>query len=94
MKIYDIKIGKKSGEKTFWKTIGTIFCDAGSKLYGEHGKPATFVLDFPEANGIVVKRLSKEEYEKRKADREAQNDESVSNDSDNTNDSDSNDIPY
>jgi hypothetical protein len=83
MKIYEIKIGKKSGEKTFWKTIGTIFCADTCKLHGDNGKPATFVLDFPEANGIVVKKLSKEEYEAQKAARAQNAEQDLSNDFDN-----------
>jgi hypothetical protein len=61
MKIYEIKIGKKSGEKTFWKTIGTVFCDDESKLFGSNGKPATFTIDYPACNGIIVKREAKKD---------------------------------
>lgn len=60
MRIYDIKIGIQNGEKkTFWKTIGSVFCDDGSLIMGSNGKPATFVIDYPEARGIVVQRDEK-----------------------------------
>jgi len=94
MKMYEIKIGKKSGEKTFWKTIGTIFCSDSCKLHGDNGKPATFVLDFPEANGIVVKRLTKEEYEAQKVRREQNANEDISDDSDHSDDSGGDDVPF
>jgi len=67
MKMYDIKIGKKSGEKTFWRTIGTVFGGDNAKLIGDNGKPLTFTIDYPETRGIIVPRKSKEDYEAERA---------------------------
>jgi hypothetical protein len=94
MKLYDIKIGIKKGEKTFWQTIGTIFCDDSSKLYGENDKPATFAIGFPTANGIVVGRLSKEELAERKAEHDANTEQNNANRNDSSESSGSGDIPF
>lgn len=75
MKIYDIRIAVSQGEgKTFWKTIGTIFCGDNARIEGKNNKPATFVIDFPAGQGIIVRRKSedekkaaKEKYEQSKA---------------------------
>jgi hypothetical protein len=68
MKIYDIRIAISQGEgKTFWKTIGTIFCGDNARIEGKNGKPATFVIDFPAGQGIIVRRKSEDE---KKADKE------------------------
>ncbi len=64
MKLYDIKIGVHSEkDRTFWQNIGTIFASDDAKLTGANGKPATFVMNFPKANGIVVPREKKENKE-------------------------------
>jgi hypothetical protein len=95
MKIYEIKIGIKNGEKTYWKTIGSIFTDDNAKIFGSNGKPATFVIDFPHANGIITKRESKEDYEARKARGTNNADQNIPNNTDNSNvDSGSDGFPF
>lgn len=60
MKCYDLKIAKPTGEgKAFWRTIGTVFMADSVELVGANGKPATFVIDYPKANGIIVPRQAK-----------------------------------
>lgn len=62
MKCYDIKIAKPSGEgKTFWRTIGTVFLGDDATVKGTDDKPATFVIDYPKCNGIIVPRPEKKE---------------------------------
>jgi len=62
MKCLDIKIGTPTGNgKSFWRTIGTVFVADECDVCGQHGKPATFCIDFPKANGIIVPRKDKEE---------------------------------
>lgn len=61
MKCLDMKIAKPTGEgKAFWRTIGTVFVGDDSEVTGQDGKPITFVIDFPKANGIIVPREKKE----------------------------------
>ena len=65
MKCLDIKIGISGADnKTFWKTIGTVFVSDNSVVTGTNDKPATFVIDYPKANGIIVERKKKEEADK------------------------------
>lgn len=62
MKIYDIKICiKGKNDSNFWKTIGTVFCNDNAKVCGFDGKPATFVIDYPATQGIIVARKAKKE---------------------------------
>jgi len=66
MKRYEIKMAVKSGEQTFWRTIGTIFTGDDARLTGvKSGKPASFVIDYPACSGIIVKAETKDEKEKR-----------------------------
>lgn len=68
MKIYDIRIAVQQGEgKTFWKPIGTVFCGDNARIEGNNKKPATFVIDFPQGQGIIVRRKSEEEKKADKA---------------------------
>ena len=61
-KMYDIVVAKSTGEgKTMWRTIGKIFCSDDSRIAGKNGKPATFVIDFPDAHGIIVRTKEKKE---------------------------------
>ena len=61
-KLYDIVIAKKGAEgKTFWRTIGTVFGDEKTHIGKSNGKPVTFAIDFPEAQGIIVARTKKAE---------------------------------
>ena len=63
-KIYDIVLAKKGGEnQTFWRTIGTVFGDETTHISRANGKPITFVIDYPEAQGIIVPRKKKAEKE-------------------------------
>ncbi len=58
----DIKIGIPSRDSTtFWRTIGTVFMPDDAVLVHPNGKPITFVIDYPKANGIIVKREKKSE---------------------------------
>lgn len=61
MKLYDIKIGIRNGEKTFWRNIGTVFAGDNANLVGGGNKPVTFSIDYPKAQGIVVPRKAKDE---------------------------------
>lgn len=62
MKLYDIKIVTLDKEnKGHWRTIGTVFADDSACLKGANGKQLTFVIDYPQANGIIVKREKKKE---------------------------------
>ena len=62
MQILDIKVGIPSGNgKSFWHTIGTVFVSDDSVVKGTGDKPATFVIDYPATNGIIVYRDEKEE---------------------------------
>ena len=62
MKCYDLKIAKPTGEgKAFWRTIGTVFLPDNAEISHPDGKPATFVIDYPKANGIIVPRGKKED---------------------------------
>lgn len=82
MKMYEIKIGKKNGEKTFWRTIGTVFAGDNAKFIGDNGKPVTFVIDYPEVHGIIVPRKTKEEIQAEREERNAESNDR-SNDSNN-----------
>lgn len=84
MKLYDIKIGIKSGEKTFWKTIGTVFADDNAKVFGSNGKPATFNIDYPAVQGIITKRETPEERKKRQDAQNANQDDSIPDDAHNS----------
>jgi len=58
----DLKIGKPGAQgKTFWRTIGTVFVADDANVCGDNNKPATFVIDYPATNGIIVYRDEKEE---------------------------------
>lgn len=71
MKLFDIKIVNKDlYGKSHWRTIGTVFAsDDGSLVKlsdtkkDSKGNPATvpvgFVIDFPNAQGIIVPRPKK-----------------------------------
>ena len=85
MKLYDIKIGIKSGEKTFWKTIGTVFADDNAKVFGSNGKPATFNIDYPATQGIITKRETPDERKKRQDAQNANQNNDIPNDADNSN---------
>lgn len=62
IKRYEIKVAIRYGEgKTFWKTIGSLFASPDTHLVGNDNKPAGFVLDWPEAQGIVVPAEDKKE---------------------------------
>ena len=68
MKLYDLKVANKDVYgKTHWRTIGTVFAgDDGSltrvnpNKLDRDGNPMTvpvgFVIDFPQAQGIIVPR--------------------------------------
>ena len=61
MKRYDLKIPIRYGEgKTYWKTIGTLFAHPDTHLVGLDNKPASFVIDYPPASGIIAKVEEKE----------------------------------
>jgi len=61
---YDMKIGKENAQgKTFWRTIGTVFCDESCEIYGANEHPAGFAIDYPGAKGIIVKRERKSNSE-------------------------------
>ena len=72
MKLYDIKVANKDiYGKTHWRTIGTVFAgDDGSLSRHSDTKkdregnpastPAGFVIDYPQCNGIIVPRPTKE----------------------------------
>jgi len=65
MKCMDIKIGTPTGQgKSFWRTIGTVFVSDQCDVFGPGDKPATFTIDYPKCNGIIVERKPKEETEK------------------------------
>ncbi|MGE0021994.1 MAG: hypothetical protein AB7S72_20170 [Draconibacterium sp.] len=95
MKIYDIRIAVSQGEgKTFWKTIGTLFCSDNSHVEGKNKKPASFVIDYPNASGIIVRRKSEEE--KKAAKERYENDKANTNSAgnfDNNQPDDSNPLP-
>jgi len=58
----DLKIAKPSKDgQTFWRTIGTVFVSDDAVVTGTNNKPATFMIDYPHANGIIVKREKKDE---------------------------------
>jgi hypothetical protein len=62
MKLYDIKVATKDREnKTHWHTIGTVFTSDDTILKGTNDKPAGFVINWPEAQGIIVAREKKKE---------------------------------
>ena len=62
MECFDMKIGKKGAEnKTFWRTIGTVFFPDGVEDFVNGVKPFTFVIDYPPINGIIVPRKKKTE---------------------------------
>lgn len=61
MKLYDIKIGIRNGEKTFWRNIGTVFADDDASIVGSSGKLCTFSIDYPKAQGIIVPRKTRDE---------------------------------
>ena len=63
MKRYVLLIGKENKEKTYWNKIGTVFCGDDSKITGRNGKSATFVIDYPEASGIIKVQEDKEQSE-------------------------------
>lgn len=63
MKLYDIKIGVKNGEKTFWRNIGTVFAADDAHIVGGRDKPCTFSIDYPKAQGIIVPRKDKSEVD-------------------------------
>ena len=61
MKCCEMKIGIPSKDgQTFWRTIGTVFLPDETALVHQNGKPITFVIDYPKANGIIVPREKKE----------------------------------
>lgn len=65
MKCMDLKIAKPTGEgKSFWRTIGTVFVADDAVVKGVGDKPATFVIDYPKCNGIIVNREPKKEADK------------------------------
>ncbi len=65
MKCLDMKIGLPSSDnKTFWHTIGTVFVDDNFPSKRENGKPITFAIHHPKANGIIVSREEKKEPDK------------------------------
>ena len=60
MKIYDIKVALKGKENvTHWHNIGTVFAADDAVLKGANDKPLGFVIDYPPASGIIVKRKDK-----------------------------------
>jgi len=60
MKLLNLVIGKTNKDgKTFWHNIGTVFCSDNSVLNGPDGKFATFIIDYPEVNGIICDRKPK-----------------------------------
>ena len=62
MDCMDIKIGIPSSDgKTFWRTIGTVFVNDETAVIGADNKPATFAIDYPKAQGIIVSRKKREE---------------------------------
>jgi len=64
MKLYDIKIGRKGkDDKTFWRTIGTVFAGDEAHLKGQNDKPLGFSIDYPECQGIIVPREAKKKDE-------------------------------
>jgi hypothetical protein len=94
MKLYDIKIGIKSGEKTFWKTIGTVFTDDNAKVFGSNGKPATFNIDYPATQGIITKRETPDERKKRQDAQNANQNNDIPDNTDNSNASGNDDLPF
>ena len=60
-KRYELKVAIRYGEgQTHWKTIGSLFANPDTHLVGNAGKPASFVIDWPEAQGIVVPAKEKD----------------------------------
>jgi len=71
MKLFDIKIANKDiYGKTHWRTIGTVFASDDGGLTKLHDTkkdnngnplmvPVGFVIDFPNAQGIIVPRPKK-----------------------------------
>lgn len=63
MKLYDIKIGVKNGEKTFWRNIGTVFAADNAHIVGTGDRACSFSIDYPKAQGIIVPRKDKNEVD-------------------------------
>jgi hypothetical protein len=73
MKLFDIKVANKDVYgKTHWRTIGTVFANDDGSLFKYHptkkdengnhiSQPVGFCIDFPQAQGIIVPRLKKEQ---------------------------------
>jgi len=80
-KRYELKVAISYGEgQTRWKTIGCIFAHPDTHLVSHTGKAAGFVLDWPEASGIVVPAEKKDKKNENPSERENDIDDNFEND--------------
>jgi hypothetical protein len=79
-KRYEIKVAIRYGEgQTHWKTIGSVFTSPDTHLVGNNNKPASFVLDWPEAQGIIVPVKEKDDKNKNTSNNDLPSDDANDN---------------